>query len=91
MDYVIYSIKKGKTGQKQSGSLIAEGFVYGEKSAKGALDAFTYNKIGGTYYQNKTLVAFPKSAFNGAEKWSELTKRYREGKNIRLRRQKKRR
>lgn len=86
MDYIIYTIK-GKAG----GALEAEGVVRGEKSAKAALDSFVYQRIGGTYYQRKTLVAIPmKLVSQGQMKWTELSKRYREGKNIRLRRSKRR-
>jgi len=87
MNYIIYSLK-GAAG----GTLVSEAVVYGEKSAKAALDSFYYSKVGGTYYQRKSLVAIPmKMVSEGQMKWSELSKRYREGKNIRLRRSKRRR
>ena len=82
MKFLIYSVK-GK-----SGNLEYEGQVYDEKSAKAALDSFYFTKVGGTYYQRKTLVAIPAKMEKSS--WSDLGDRYRSGKNIRLRRQKKR-
>ena len=81
MKYLIYSVK-GK-----SGNLEYEGQVYDERSSKAALDSFYFTKVGGTYYQRKTLVAIPAKTMEKST-WSDLTTRYRSGKNIRLRRSK---
>ena len=83
MKYLIYSVK-GK-----SGNLEYEGQVYDEKSSKAALDSFYYSKVGGTYYQRKTLVALPAAKMEKST-WSDLGDRWRSGKNIRLRRSKRR-
>lgn len=85
MNWRIYTLKGTR------GDLEYQGLVYGQKTAKGALDAYTYRMIGGTYFQRKTLVAVPEKSISQKATWSELSKRYSEGKNLTLRRQKKRR